>query len=521
MRNAVRIVCNPDTGSISYFFRNEMGEWMVLTGSSPLSRRYYTRTTIEERHKDIVEKLDEIYNRKNKGLDIFFEGTSANYNFIAGAVKKYLPGRDIVCKLKVTKIAVVGKKGSGKSTLIEGIAREKGDSFEIKASEKCKRYIDKNNNIEWIELRGIAFSAIQDLAREDLSTVIYCVSGDVGRIEDKEKEFIEKIRTSLSPVKVLTVLTKCYKEEVQKILDEIEKLTNHVEAFPVLAKEYKASEREHAMAASYVVAPFGLKELCAFVFEGKKLQRQFQNELKTATTYIAPKKGKPDGGEEKKTVETGKIVVPKPVRDNSPQEKRQTAQVTVTKPADLPEKKPVFRKIAVVGKIGVGKTTLIEEMGNHAGRSFRKTDGRGYTLYEDQKSSLQWYEVKGIDLGRDKVEAAYRTVKELAADGLNTIFYCMPGGIGRIEDLEADFVRRLTAEYPGGSVVIVLTMCYKEEGDIQDTINEVKKRFGKTEIVQILARDYKTRIKIPATGENRIVPAFGLDSICRYADGDK
>ena len=193
----------------------------------------------------------------------------------------------------------------------------------------------------------------------------------------------------------------------------------------------------------------------------------------------------------------------------------------MTKPADLPEKKPVFRKIAVVGKIGVGKTTLIEEMGNHAGRSFRKTDGRGYTLYEDQKSSLQWYEVKGIDLGRDKVEAAYRTVKELAADGLNTIFYCMPGGIGRIEDLEADFVRRLTAEYPGGSVVIVLTMCYKEEGDIQDTINEVKKRFGKTEIVQILARDYKTRIKIPATGENRIVPAFGLDSICRYADGDK
>ena len=71
--------------------------------------------------------------------------------------------------------------------MIEGIAREKGDSFEIKTSEKCIRYIDKNNNIEWIELRGIAFSAIQDLAKEDLSTVIYCVSGDAGRIEDKEK----------------------------------------------------------------------------------------------------------------------------------------------------------------------------------------------------------------------------------------------------------------------------------------------------------------------------------------------
>ncbi len=482
MRNAVRIVCDPYTGQISYFFRNELGEWLTLRGSSPLSRQYYTRTTIEERHKDIIEKLDEIYNRKNKGLDIFFEGTSTNYNYIVSAIKKYLSDRDIVCKLKVTKIAVVGKKGSGKSTLIEGIAREKGDRFEIETSEKCIRYIDKNNNIEWIELRRIAFSAIQDLAKEDLSTVIYCVSGDVGRIEDKEKEFIEKINTSLSPVKVLTVLTKCYKEEVQKILDEIEKLTNHVEVFPVLAKEYKASERGHALATSYAIAPFGLKELCAFVFEGKKFQRQFQNELKAATTYIAPKKGKP---------------------------------------ADLAKKKPVFRKIAVVGKKGVGKTTLIEEMGNHTGQPFRKEDGRGYALYEDQKSSLQWYEVRGIDLGKNKVEEAYRTVEELAADGLNTIFYCMPGGIGRIEDLEADFVRRLTTEYPGVSVVIVLTMCYKEEGDIQDTINEVKKRFGKTEIVQILARDYKTRIKIPATGENLIIPAFGLDSVCRYADGDK
>ena len=67
-RNMIRIVCNPYTDKISYFFRNELGEWMILSGSSPLSRQYYAKTAIKDRYIEIIKKLDEIYNRKNKGL---------------------------------------------------------------------------------------------------------------------------------------------------------------------------------------------------------------------------------------------------------------------------------------------------------------------------------------------------------------------------------------------------------------------------------------------------------------------
>lgn len=558
-RNAIRIVCNPYTNKISYRFRNELGEWLILTGSSPLSRQDYTTTTIKERHKDIIEKLDEIYNRKNKGLDIFFEGTSTNYSYISAAIKTYLPGRDIVCKREMTKIAVVGKKASGKSTLIEGIANEKGNKFETIKKNRYVQHIDKDNNISWIEITGIdfgtakiseAFSTIQDLVEDGLTTVIYCISGVSGHIEDTEKRFIENINAAFPSIKVLTVLTQCYKEAVQTVIDEIEKLTNHMEVFPTLAKEYRA----RGTAEAFAVAPFGIKELCTFVFEGKKLPRQFQDKLKTSATYCAQKPDASNRGlEEKRTVnrnhahekktglsdidqtkliETGQPTTSKVVskidhctkkdegRRDTPTRNLSALPIKEIKPADIPKKKPVFKKIAIVGKKDIGKTTLIEGMATYIGQPFIKENSKNYAVYEDRKSNIQWYEVKGIDLGKDKIEEAYMTVKGLIEDGLKTIFYCICGGVGKIEDLELNLIRRLTTEYPKVSVVIVLTMCYKEEEAIQDTVNEIKKLVGKSEIVQTLARDYKTRIKISKTGEPFVIPSFGLDSVYRYANGE-
>ena len=53
-RNAVRIVCNPYNNQISYYFMNEKGVWTVLSGDSPLSRQYYTNTTMKDRAKEIA-----------------------------------------------------------------------------------------------------------------------------------------------------------------------------------------------------------------------------------------------------------------------------------------------------------------------------------------------------------------------------------------------------------------------------------------------------------------------------------
>ena len=86
-RNSIRVVCNPYLNKMSYYFKNEIGEWEVLSGNSPLSRQYFTNTTVTERCNQIVEKIDEIYNRKNKGVDILFEGTSENYKLLLHGVQ--------------------------------------------------------------------------------------------------------------------------------------------------------------------------------------------------------------------------------------------------------------------------------------------------------------------------------------------------------------------------------------------------------------------------------------------------
>ncbi len=524
---------------------------MILSGSSPLSRQYYAKTAIKDRYIEIIKKLDEIYNRKNKGLDIFFEGTSANYVYISNVINTYFPDRDIVCKTKVTKIAVVGKKGSGKTTLIEGIAREKGYNFEIIKKGRYVSYTDRRNNISWIELKGIdhgeneiskAFSTIRDLAEEDLDVVVYCISGDSGRIESTEKNFIENIDVAFSAITVLAALTKCYKEDVQKIIDEIKRMTNHMEVFPTLAKEYKVSEKMRGMIAPYVVAPFGINELCTYVFEGKKLSRQFQDILKTATSYsnqeldafgrrievqnaITPitidnKKIDLSKNKQSKENETVKNEVLKENRESDSYIKRddyKIEEVKETKKADTAKKKATFEKIAVIGKKAVGKTSLIEGIEAYIGQTFNQENCKNYNIYEDRKSNIQWYEVKEIDLGKNKIEETYAIVKELIAEGLKVIFYCISGVAGKIEDSELSLIRRMAAEYPKVSVVVLLTMCYKE--DIEDTIDEIQKVVGKIKIIPTLARDYKTKIKIPKTGENLVISPFGLDAVYQYANG--
>ena len=54
-RNSLKIVCDPNNNQISYYFKNEKGVWMVLSGDSPLSRQYYTDTTMKDRAKEIAE----------------------------------------------------------------------------------------------------------------------------------------------------------------------------------------------------------------------------------------------------------------------------------------------------------------------------------------------------------------------------------------------------------------------------------------------------------------------------------
>lgn len=276
-RNAIRVVCNPYTNKMSYYFRNELGEWDVLSGNSPLSRKRFTNTSVAEKANEILEKIDEIYNRKNKGVDILFEGTTDSFNLLSETIKNAFSDRDVCCRLGTTKIAIVGKKSVGKSFLIRGLEELQGFNHSIIKQSGYVKFADECNHAEWYEIDGIdlgrdkveeAFDSIKKLSEEGLSSVIYCVSATSGRIEEIEKNFIQTIADSFPELKVMIVLTMCYMDDIQEAIDEIEKLTNQIKMVPVLAKEYKTglkNEKGEIM----TIAPFGLEEVSLFVFEGR------------------------------------------------------------------------------------------------------------------------------------------------------------------------------------------------------------------------------------------------------------
>lgn len=276
-RNAIRVVCNPYMNKMSYYFRNELKEWDVLSGNSPLSRRYFRNTSIAERSVEILHKIDEIYNRKNKGVDILFEGTVENYNLILEAIKNSFTDRDIRCKLGTTKIAVVGKKSVGKTFLIDGLEDLQGFKYSKTEEKDFIKYADECNRAEWYEVGGIdlgkenvekAFKTVEELSKEGLSSVIYCISAITGRIEEMEKAFIGRIVNSFVGLKIMLVLTMCYIDDIQEIVDEIEKITDQVKIVPVLAKEYKTGLKDRN-GNSLTITPFGLEEVSMFVFEGR------------------------------------------------------------------------------------------------------------------------------------------------------------------------------------------------------------------------------------------------------------
>lgn len=278
-RNTMRIVCNPYTNQISYYFKNEIGEWNVLSGNSILSRQYFTNTSMKERSKEIMEKADEIYNKKNKGLDILFEGTIENFEFLQETINCCFADRDIVCKLGTTKVAVVGKKSVGKSYLIEGLQELHGYKYTIQEGQGYTLFCDECNHAEWYEIEGIdlgkdkvekAYKMIENLSEKGLSAVIYCISSVSGRIEEIEKELMQKIEKDFSEITVMIALTMCYKEDedIQSSIDEILKVTDQTKIVPTLSKDYKTNIKDEE-GAPIVIESFGLSEVSKYVFEGR------------------------------------------------------------------------------------------------------------------------------------------------------------------------------------------------------------------------------------------------------------
>lgn len=277
-KNKIRVVCNPIAKHISFYYKNELNEWVIFSGSSPLSRNYYTNTTLEERGKEIVVKLDEIYNRKNKGLDISFEGDEKGFQLIARAIEETLSDRNISCHMGSTKVIVVGKKGVGKTFLIEAMEELQGMEYKVEKHDTYTLYTD-NNNTEWYEINGIDFgqknvkkasSDIETLVKDKSAMIVYCIHSSNRRIEEAESKFIMTLIHKFPELAGMIVLTQTVnKQGLLEFVDEIEKITDQIKVVPVLAKDFELDMENEKTEEPIVIRSFGLDKLASYVFEGR------------------------------------------------------------------------------------------------------------------------------------------------------------------------------------------------------------------------------------------------------------
>ena len=277
-RNVLKIVCNPYSNHISYFFQNEKGVWTIISGDSPLSRQYYTNTTMKERAREIAEKINEIYNRNNRGLNILYEGTTQGFDYLKTAFEDYFSDRDIVCTIGVTKIAVVGKVNVGKTYLIEGMEYLQGYKYAVNTCSDYLLYSDEGNHAEWYEVKGIdlgvenvesAYRTVSKLAEKGLSVIVYCVNASAGRLENVESDFLLRMAEEYPSITMLIVLTMSIKADSRLVINELEKITNQVRVIPILAKEYEIEvlDENTGEEKKYIKKSFGLDLLYKYIFE--------------------------------------------------------------------------------------------------------------------------------------------------------------------------------------------------------------------------------------------------------------
>lgn len=272
-RNSIKIVCNPLNNEITYSFKDENGEWHELSGYSPLSRQFYTKRPLQDSAADVLEKLNEIYNRKNRGLDIYFVGDNSDFDLLASKIKQLFPSGEICLISSIYRIAVLGMTGAGKSTLINALETQHGGQCKVLNGQGYMLYSDERNRIEWYDIVGLEIGSssndhlqtIKRLVEGGLSTLIYCINAPRSRIEQTEIEFINKMQKICPNMKLLIVLTQCLmeKNETEALANMISMETNQCRVIPTLAVPV------HIRCAPYRIEPFGLDDVAKYVFEGR------------------------------------------------------------------------------------------------------------------------------------------------------------------------------------------------------------------------------------------------------------
>ncbi|MBS5509847.1 MAG: dynamin family protein [Clostridium sp.] len=91
------IMANPYTQKIKYQFTGEDGEWADVAEESRLNSEAFTNTTIQREAVKIVREINSTYNMGNRGLEIEFNGTDEDYQYLSEIIEKRFKNDSIIC----------------------------------------------------------------------------------------------------------------------------------------------------------------------------------------------------------------------------------------------------------------------------------------------------------------------------------------------------------------------------------------------------------------------------------------
>lgn len=304
-RNSVKIISNKALNTISYFMKNENGEWVHVDSASPLSKKEFTRASLKEIAEKIIDIIDDVYNVGNRGVDIEVECSDDEYKClqkilqmkgisigiqekknatntqsankpskkddrkINSSGQKNMSNVDISFQKRNMYVVIAGKVLSGKTTLIEEMGKLNSLNFKSSKKDGYIEYINPDKDQIWYEVKGIDFGKqfvlqaekeIDKIATVGMDVFIYCFS--TSKIETIETDLMLKIKEKYPNARILGVLTSCVDEECNDLADLMSNLLGGIKVIPVLAKDKKIKQG--------IIPAYGLDEITRYIYGAKR-----------------------------------------------------------------------------------------------------------------------------------------------------------------------------------------------------------------------------------------------------------
>ena len=191
------------------------------------------------------------------------------------------------------------------------------------------------------------------------------------------------------------------------------------------------------------------------------------------------------------------------------------------KKIELKNREEIKKRILILGKSGVGKSTLINSIFNY---ELAETGiGGSITLNEKPvkyefitQQNLILYDTRGIEIDPlNGIQNTIETIKTFITEQFNNnesihcIYYCISGN--RIEDIELNLIKELNDIYHNSSlnIIFVYTQCLNKE-DSNEIKNLINNKIGdKFKYIPVLAKEVII--------ENQEISIFGIEELLKLS----